>query len=82
MLNSAEHEILNAHKYENIKKSSYFLAHKGWHFNIYEQENICSAGLSMNKVHNLGPDLQLLTEGRDRINRHTLCTGRIYDIWR
>ena len=25
MLNSAEHVILNAHKYENIKKFSFFL---------------------------------------------------------
>ena len=24
MLNSVEHEILNAHKYKNIKKSAYF----------------------------------------------------------
>ena len=55
MLNSTEHEILNAHKYENIKKLSIiqapisleaiFPAQKGWnanscwHFNIYEQEN-------------------------------------------
>ena len=36
MLNSAEHEILNAHKYENIKKLGLFSAHS-WHFNIYEQ---------------------------------------------
>ena len=28
MLNSAEHEILNTHKYENIKKFSIFQAHK------------------------------------------------------
>ena len=50
----AEHEILNAHKYENIKKFNtfqaqislecYFSAHNClnanncWHFNIYEQE--------------------------------------------
>ena len=27
MLNSAEHEILNAHKYKNIKKFSIFQAH-------------------------------------------------------
>ena len=27
MLNSAEHEILNAHKYKNIKKLSIFQAH-------------------------------------------------------
>ena len=26
MLNSVEHEILNAHKYKNIKKFSFFLA--------------------------------------------------------
>ena len=26
MLNSVEHEILNAHKYKNIKKSSFFQA--------------------------------------------------------
>ena len=47
MLNSAEHEILNAHKYKNIKKFSicksqisiecYFPAHNCWHFNSYEQ---------------------------------------------
>ena len=34
MLNSAEHEILNSHKYKNIKKFN-----SCWHFNIYEQEN-------------------------------------------
>ena len=28
MLNSAEHEILNAHKYKNIKKLSNFQAQK------------------------------------------------------
>ena len=27
MLNSDKHEILNAHKYENIKKFSFFLCH-------------------------------------------------------
>ena len=55
MLNSAEHEILNAHKYENIKFSifqsqisleCYFPAHKcenannRWRFNIYELEKL------------------------------------------
>ena len=56
MLNSVEHEILNAHKYKNILKVSlfqvqisgegYFPAHKCentnncWHFNMYEQEII------------------------------------------
>ena len=54
MFYSDEHEILNVHKYKNIKKFSFsgldklrmffFLAHKClnannyWHFNIYEQE--------------------------------------------
>ena len=34
MLNSAEHEILNAHKYKNIKKISIFQAHMSieWYF--------------------------------------------------
>ena len=38
------HEILNAHKYENIKKVSFLQAqislecYNSWHFNIYEQE--------------------------------------------
>ena len=49
MLNSAEHEILNAHKDKNIKKLGPFLvsgktnvifpAHNCWHFNINGQEN-------------------------------------------
>ena len=45
MLNSTEHEILNAHKYKNIKKLSIFQVqislewHHCWHFNIYQQEN-------------------------------------------
>ena len=54
MLNSAEHENLNAHKYENIKELSIFSgpvkprrlffliinenANSSWHFNIYEKE--------------------------------------------
>ena len=54
MLNSAEHEILNAHKYKNVKKINIlgsgkprmliFPAYKCsnvnscWHFNINEQE--------------------------------------------
>ena len=50
MLNSTEHEILNAHKYENVKKFSILQAQVSlecqqlltvgicWHFNIYEQE--------------------------------------------
>ena len=50
MLNSGEHEILDAHKYKNIKKSNFFRlrcffpaykclnANNCWHFNIYEQE--------------------------------------------
>ena len=51
MLNSAEHEILNAHKYKNIKKSAFLGTDKPRmlffllvnvkmptaHFNIYEQ---------------------------------------------
>ena len=53
VLNSVEHEILNAHKYKNIKKfgifkaqlslecyfsRSYMLnANNCWHFNIYER---------------------------------------------
>ena len=34
MLNSVEHEILNAHKYKNIKKFSFFQAHISleWYF--------------------------------------------------
>ena len=51
MLNSAEHEILNAHKYEIIKKFSFFLrsdksrmlffllVNVKMPFNIYEREN-------------------------------------------
>ena len=53
-LNSAEHEILNAHKYENIKKFSLFSGsdkpvllffllinvNNCWHFNLYEQEKV------------------------------------------
>ena len=35
---SAEHEILDACKYKNIKKFSYFQAQISWHSNIYEQE--------------------------------------------
>ena len=53
MLNSVEHEILNAHMYKDIKKFGvlaqislefYFPAHKCqnankcWHFNIYGKE--------------------------------------------
>ena len=51
MLNSVEHEILNAHKYKNITKFSFFLGSskprmlffplinvKCWHFNIYERK--------------------------------------------
>ena len=54
MLNSTEHEILNAHHYKNIKKFGFFKAqispnaifpahvcynaNNCWHFNIYEQE--------------------------------------------
>ena len=54
MLNSVEYEILDAHKYKNIKKFGFlsldkprmlfFPAHKClnanncWHFNIYEEE--------------------------------------------
>ena len=49
MLNSAEHEILNVHKYKNFKKFSsdkprMLFIHKCsntnnyWHFNIYEKE--------------------------------------------
>ena len=44
VLNSVEHEILNTHKYEHIKKFSIFQdqnaifpAHKCWHFNINER---------------------------------------------
>ena len=56
VLNSAEHEISNAHKYKSIKKFNipqtqinlecFFPAHKCqnanncWHFNINEQEQI------------------------------------------
>ena len=41
---SAEHEILNSHKYKNIKKCSFLGARISfecyiWLFNIYEQEN-------------------------------------------
>ena len=55
MLNSAEHETLNAYEYKHImifnicqakiSLEHYFHAHKCtitnfcWHFNIYEQEN-------------------------------------------
>ena len=40
MLNTAEHEISDAHKYENIKKFSIFQGQISleWHLNIYEQE--------------------------------------------
>ena len=52
VLNSVEHEILNAHKYKNIKKFGLFKAQLilecyfsrsymleyCWHFNIYERE--------------------------------------------
>ena len=54
MLNSAEHEILNARKYKNVKKLRFFSSsdtprmlffllinvkiNNCWHFNIYEQE--------------------------------------------
>ena len=50
MFNSVEHEILNAHKNNNIKKFSFFsdsdkprmlfflLINVKMHFNIYEQE--------------------------------------------
>ena len=54
MLNSVEHEILNAHKYKNVKNSFFFGSDKPrmlffllinfkmptikCHFNIYEQE--------------------------------------------
>ena len=53
-INSDEHEILNAHKYKNIKKIQLFTGsgkpiilffklinvkiNNCWHFNIYEQE--------------------------------------------
>ena len=56
VLNSVEHEILNARMYKNIKKfglfkaqlilECYFSAHKClnanncWHFNIYEREKV------------------------------------------
>ena len=48
MHNSAEHEILNAGKYENIKNYTFSssdnprmlfsCSYNCWHFNIYEQE--------------------------------------------
>ena len=68
MLNSAGHEILNAHKYKNIKKYSYFGSYKhGILINVkmativgiltfISWEISCSAELSMN-FYNLGPDI-------------------------
>ena len=60
MLNSVEHEILNAHKYKSIKKfgffksqislECYFTAHKCENASNYEQEKSCSVELSMKKV--------------------------------
>ena len=50
MLNSAEHEILNAHKYKNIEKFSFFSGSEKprmlflllMNFEIYEQEKFCA----------------------------------------
>ena len=57
MFNSDENEILNAHKYENIKKFRFIQlryaqnANNCWYFNIYEQEEgLCLAELIMKKV--------------------------------
>ena len=51
MLSSVEHEILNAHKYKNIKKFGSFKAQisPDKHFNIYEQEKF-HVELSMKEV--------------------------------
>ena len=66
MLNSAEHEILNAHKYKNIMKLSIFLAQiiLECYFllikveiptTVFVAEKVsCSAELSMKKFYNLG----------------------------
>ena len=51
MLNSVEHEILNAHKYKKISGNTAFLGSDNprmlffplvncWHFNISEQEKV------------------------------------------
>ena len=61
MLNSAEHENLNAHEYKNINKSSnfqsqirikcYFLAFQ----HLLGGKGSCSAELSMKKIITSGP---------------------------
>ena len=42
MLNSAEHEIFSANKYEN--------ANNNWHFHIYKQRNINAQLLNKKKI--------------------------------
>ena len=61
MLNSAKHEILNAHRYKKISNTSAFsgsdkpivLFYLHINFNIYEQKKSCSAEVSRN-FFNLG----------------------------
>ena len=63
MLILVEHEILNAHKYKNIKKFSFFQTQicreyyfSCWHFNIYEQEKFhAQLSWAWKKFYNLGP---------------------------
>ena len=67
MLNSVEHEILNAHKYKNIKKFGFFSGsgkpkmlsflpiNVKMHFNIYEQEKFhAQMSWAWKMFHNLG----------------------------